>query len=104
MTQLMTVAKLIQIHDVPDSVHAELRQRARARGMSLSSYLRAELTRITGRPPLREVLDRIAARPPVEPSFDVTAAIRAARDAGEPGGGLGGAEDDGGELDPNVEP
>jgi hypothetical protein len=35
---------------------------AEARGQSLQQYLAAELTRLTGTPPLEEVLDRIAGR------------------------------------------
>jgi plasmid stability protein len=33
----------IQVRDVPDDVHAELRTRAAAAGMSLQEYLRGEL-------------------------------------------------------------
>lgn len=33
----------IQIRDVPEDVHAELRTRAAAAGLSLQEYLRAEL-------------------------------------------------------------
>ncbi len=90
MKQSVAVAKLIQIHDVPDDVHAELRRRAAADGMSLSAYLRSELERITSTPLLHEILDRIMQREPVDlGDEDPTAIIRAARDAGEEDDDLG---------------
>lgn len=52
----------VLVRDLPDDVHAELARRAQARGQSLQQYLAAELTHLTGRPPLEEVLDRIAGR------------------------------------------
>ena len=51
------MAKTIQIRDVPDGVHAELRTRAAVAGMSLSDYMLREATRIAGRPPLADVLE-----------------------------------------------
>jgi len=52
----------VLVRDLPDEVHAELQRRAEARGQSLQRYLAAELTRLTGTPPLEEVLERIASR------------------------------------------
>lgn len=52
----------VLVRDLPDDVHAELQRRAEARGQSLQQYLVAELTRLTGTPPLDEVLDRISGR------------------------------------------
>jgi len=37
--------RVIQIRDVPDDVHAALREAAQARGMSLTRYALAELER-----------------------------------------------------------
>jgi plasmid stability protein len=50
------------VRDLPDDVHAALRQRARRQGQSLQQYLTQELTRIAQRPNLVEVLDRIERR------------------------------------------
>lgn len=50
--------KTIQIRNVPDSVHAELRIRAARAGLSLSDYALAELERKTAKPPIAEVLER----------------------------------------------
>lgn len=52
----------VLVRDLPDDVHAELQRRAEARGQSLQQYLVAELTRMTGTPPLDEVLERISKR------------------------------------------
>lgn len=52
----------VLVRDLPDDVHAELQRRAEARGQSLQQYLAAELTRLTGTPPVDEVLSRIAGR------------------------------------------
>jgi len=53
----------VQVRDVPDDVHAELRRRAAAAGMSLSDFVKAELLRLARRPSVAEVLDRAARRP-----------------------------------------
>ena len=52
----------VLVRDLPDDVHAELQRRAAARGQSLEQYLAAELTRMTGTPPLDDVLERISER------------------------------------------
>lgn len=60
----MVVPKAIQIRNVPDDVHAVLRARAAAAGMSMSEYLRSELITMAATPTLDEWLDRVAAQPP----------------------------------------
>ncbi len=56
------MAKMLQVRDIPDEVHAELRRRARAAGMSLSEFALQELSRLVRRPTLSDLLDRAAAR------------------------------------------
>ena len=56
------MAKTIQIPDVPDEVHAELRSRAAAAGISLSDYVRSELERVVRRSDNARVLLRAAHR------------------------------------------
>ncbi len=58
----IAMPKAIQIRDVPDDVHAQLRSHAAAAGMSLSDYLLDELTEIARRPTVAEVLARARAR------------------------------------------
>ena len=51
----MTMSKVIQIRDVPESVHRTLKARAATRGMSLSDYLRQDLVEMASRPTLEEI-------------------------------------------------
>ncbi|MGI8491842.1 MAG: FitA-like ribbon-helix-helix domain-containing protein [Acidimicrobiales bacterium] len=53
---------MLQVRDVPDDVHAELRRRAAAAGMSLSDFTRQALSRLARRPSLGALLDRAAKR------------------------------------------
>lgn len=53
---------MLQVRDVPDDVHAELRRRATMAGMSLSDFTLQELSRVTRRPALADLLDRAARR------------------------------------------
>lgn len=52
----------VQIKDVPEQVHAVLRQRAAAAHQSLQEYLRSWLIEETSRPTLDEVLERAGGR------------------------------------------
>jgi plasmid stability protein len=56
------VPKMLQVRDVPDDVHAALRARAAASGMSLSQFVLRELEVIAARPGKAEVLARAARR------------------------------------------
>lgn len=75
------MTKMIQIRDVDDTVHAELRARAARVGLSLSDYLRGELERIAARPPMADVMDRAARREGGVATSQVVAAVREERDA-----------------------
>ena len=74
------MSRTVQIRDVPDDVHRELRARAAAAGLSLSAYLLAELTRVADRPPVADVLARAAARHGGARIDDIVAAVRSGRD------------------------
>ena len=58
----MAMPKAIQIRDVPDDVHAVLRTRAAAAGMSMSEYLRSELIELAANPTMEELFARIQSR------------------------------------------
>jgi plasmid stability protein len=58
------VAKMIQIRNVSDALHAELVRRARLHGQTLTAYLEELLEREVARPPVTDVLARIEARRP----------------------------------------
>jgi antitoxin FitA len=72
--------KTIQIRNVPDAVHATLRTRAAATGVSLSDYALAELERVAERPAISDVLRRAGSRSGGAAGGDIVAAVRAGRD------------------------
>jgi len=74
--------KTIQVRNVPDDVHRELRTRAAAAGISLSDYALGELERVAQRPPVGEVLRRAGQRTGGAPSASIVAAVRAGRERG----------------------
>jgi plasmid stability protein len=76
------MAKMIQIRHVPDEVHRALVAKAAAQGLSLSDYLRAEVTKVAERPSMDEVLARIRELPPVAVRESSAEVIRRWRDLG----------------------
>lgn len=71
----------LQLRDVPDDVHRELKVRASRAGQSLSEYTLAVLQQHVATPTLAEIAERISLRSPVEVSTPVAELIRAERDA-----------------------
>lgn len=67
----------IQVKDVPDEVHATLRKRAAAAGMSLQEYLRAHLVAEATTPTIDEVLERAGQR--AGGRINARAAVKAVR-------------------------
>jgi plasmid stability protein len=76
----MSMAKMIQIRNVPDELHQVLKARAALAGMSLSDYLRRELERVVERPTRDEVLARIAKRGRVDVSPSPAELLRQVRE------------------------
>jgi plasmid stability protein len=71
----------IQVKEVPDDVHATLRSRAAAAGMSLQEYLLGRLVDDARRPTLAEVLERADGRAGGRVPLQAAAkAVRAERD------------------------
>ncbi|MGH3648128.1 MAG: FitA-like ribbon-helix-helix domain-containing protein [Micromonosporaceae bacterium] len=77
------MSKTIQIRDVPDRTHTELRSRAAAAGMSLSEYLLREINELASRPSVADVLRRAAERSGGARGTDIVAAVRVGRDRDE---------------------
>jgi antitoxin FitA len=75
------MAKMIQVRNVPDEIHARLKARAAMAGMSLSDYLLRELRHIAELPTLEEMRMRLQSHPPVTLSESPEDAVRAERDA-----------------------
>ncbi len=75
------MARSLQVRDVPDELHAELRSRAAGLGMSLSDYVLGLLEDAASRPSVAEVLRRARSRSGGASHEDIVAAIRRARDS-----------------------
>lgn len=76
-----SMSKMIQIRNVPDDLHRELKVRAARAGMTLTDYLLREITRVAERPSVEELLSKIRAQPPVRLSETPAEAVRAEREA-----------------------
>lgn len=72
---------MIQIRNVPEEVHRQLKARAAMEGVSLSELALAELRRSLDRPTRRELLDLVASREPVPSGPSSTELIDSARNA-----------------------
>lgn len=72
---------MIQIRNVPDPLHRELKSRAAQAGMSLSDYLLREIEKLAECPTLEEMRARLHSRPRVNPSLSAEEAVRAERDS-----------------------
>lgn len=73
---------MIQVRNVPEELHRELKVRAAREGVTLSEFALAELRRAVSAPSRTELRERLAARPR-QPYNGETAAesTRAERDA-----------------------
>jgi antitoxin FitA len=49
------MSKMIQIRNVPDDLHRELKMRAAAAGMSMSDYIKRELSRRSRKSTIKEI-------------------------------------------------
>ena len=75
------MSRMIQIRDVPDSVHAVLKARAAREGMSLSDYIKRELERVAERPSMLEWLDMTRQAKPIATKREAVDVIRQMRDS-----------------------
>ncbi len=66
MRNLLAMARNLQVRDIPDPLHRELKRRAKARGETLTDYVQSILEREVARPPAEEVFRRIGSRRPVD--------------------------------------
>ena len=70
---------MIQVRNVPDSLHKELMRRARARGQTLTDYVQEILEREVARPEPEEVFRRILRSSPVDLPVPAATLIREER-------------------------
>ena len=71
--------KMIQVRNVPDEIHRELKVRAARQGVSLSDYVLELARRDVSRPTMEDWLARIDARPLIESDVSVEHIIRESR-------------------------
>ena len=55
--------KMIQIRNVPDELHRDLKIRAAKEGISMSDYVLREIRKALDRPMRQEILQRLRAQP-----------------------------------------
>lgn len=75
---------MLQVKDIPEDVHRELKARAALEGMTLTEYAREQLTRAARRPSRRQLVDDLRTLEPLpalESSADALAAVRAEHEA-----------------------
>lgn len=65
--------KMIQVRNVPDELHQELKRRAKRRGVTLTDYIQGILEREVARSDRHEWVARVLTREPVDLG-DLTAA------------------------------
>jgi plasmid stability protein len=75
--------KVIQLRNVPDSLHRILKARAAMAGVSLSDYLLVELADLAERPTLAEMRDRLHKRNPLTAKLDTATLVREEREPAE---------------------
>jgi plasmid stability protein len=54
-SSVLHMSKMIQIRNVPDDLHKELKMRAAAAGMSMSDYIKRELSRRSRKSTIKEI-------------------------------------------------
>lgn len=71
---------MIQVRNVPEDLHRQLKSRAAIAGMSLSDYLLREIRSVADRPTIDELRARLQSRTPCTLSVPPADAIRSERD------------------------
>ncbi|MCI0412005.1 hypothetical protein L0222_04285 [bacterium] len=74
------MSRMVQLRNVPETLHRKLKARAALSGMSLSDYLLLELRRLTDYPTYDELKERLNERRPVQPGVSPAEAVRRERD------------------------
>jgi plasmid stability protein len=74
------MSKMVQIRNVPDDLHRELKARAAYAGMTLSDYLRREMLNLAAKPTMQEWAAEVRELEPVESSKSAAEILREERD------------------------
>ena len=75
------MSRMIQVRNVPDSLHRTLKAQAALSGMSLSDFLLAEIRQVAERPTIGELRERLRRRSRVATTVSAAEAVRRERDA-----------------------
>ena len=75
------MSRMIQVRNVPESVHRTLKAQAALAGMSLSDFLLAEIRRLAERPTIAELRERVRRRSGIAGVLSAAEAVRRERDA-----------------------
>ena len=75
------MSRMIQLRNVPDSLHRTLKARAAMAGMSLSEFLLAEIRALAERPTITELRKRLHRRSRVVAEVSMADAVRHERNA-----------------------
>lgn len=75
------MSTMIQIRNVPDDLHRELKSRAAREGMSMSDWLLRELRKSLERPSRGDLLERVSGRSSVAASPAPDEAVREERES-----------------------
>ena len=73
--------KMIQVRNVPESLHRSLKARAALEGRSLSDYLLQQMQAVADRPTVAELCQRLATRSRPRLTQSPTEGVRAERDS-----------------------
>ena len=75
------MSRMIQVRNVPDTIHRTLKARAAMAGMSLSDFLLSELRQLAERPTIGELRERLHRRESVRLKVSAARSVREERDA-----------------------
>lgn len=75
------MSRMIQVRNVPDSIHRTLKAQAALAGMSLSDFLLAEIRHLAERPTIAELRERLRRRSRLASPVSAAEAVRRERDA-----------------------
>jgi antitoxin FitA len=77
----LSMSKMIQLRNVPDPLHRQLKARAALAGLPLSDYLIREVRKLAEYPTPEEMRERLKMRSPYRGKTSPTALVRAERDS-----------------------
>ena len=75
------MSKTIQLRNVPDALHLQLKARAAMAGLSLSDFLIREARKVAEQPTPEDMAERLRQREPYRGKLSPTRMLREGRDA-----------------------